>query len=285
MLAFGEPIRCAVTTQFMVDREHRGLAALELLRRVFSGVQDVSLADAATDAVIPIWERLGGHASLLYSLHWTRPLRPFRHAAASLGSGVTQRAMRLMARPLLNLGDRIATRYSPGPYRQKPPTALAEELTIDSLLEYWPSMRTGYALTPEYDRAILEFVLQQLALKQHRGRLQRILVREPTGSIVGWHLYYSNVGGVGEVVHIAAAPGRYPDVFDHLVHHAWRRGVVALRGRLEPNQASLLSRKHCCLSRDAGWIAVQSKRREVLAAVQRGDASLSRLDGEFWMTF
>lgn len=285
MLLLEEPIRVAVATQLMVHPEHRGTAALELLSRVFSGVQQLSLSDAATDVVVRIWERLGGRASLLYSLCWTRALRPWRHAAVTLGGSLTQRGVLRLLRPFLNAGDAIATRFADSSFRQTEPVASAEELTVQSLRDHWPILRTDHALAPVYDGLRLDYVLQQLAQKRSLGILRGVLVRCTAGMVIGWYLYYVNRGGLGDVIHVAATPGQHAEVFDHLFHDAWRQGVVALRGRLEPKQASLLAAKHCYLAREGGWTVVHSKRPDILAAVDRGDAIISRLDGEFWMTF
>src|SRR5947207_841038 len=50
MLFDGEPILVAVFTQLMVDTACRGIAGLALLRHLFRGPQDLSLADAANEA-------------------------------------------------------------------------------------------------------------------------------------------------------------------------------------------------------------------------------------------
>jgi hypothetical protein len=284
MLLEGEPIRVAIPTQLMVHPENRGTAALELVLRVLRGEQHLSLTDAASDVVRRMWEKLGGRTALLYSLTWTRPLRPWRHAVAGLGGGTIQRAIRLFARPLLNLGDATATRLAGSSYRQTRPAAVADELAVGTILEYWPAMRKGHTLVPEYDEQILEYLLEQLAKKSALGVLQRVVVREAEGSVIGWYLYYLNAG-VGEVVQLAASPDKHAEVLDHMFYHAWRRGAIALRGRLQPKQTSLFAAKHCYLNRDGGWTAVHSRRPEIVAAVQQGDALISRLEGEFWMTF
>ena len=65
----GRPIRVAVGIHFMVDPDRRhSLTALQLLKACFSGPQDLYLADAASDLSRHLWIRLGGTASLLYSL-------------------------------------------------------------------------------------------------------------------------------------------------------------------------------------------------------------------------
>jgi len=41
----------------------------------------------------------------------------------------------------------------------------------------------------------------------------------------------------------------------------------------------------CGFGRDGPWVLIHSRRPEILPAVERGDAFLSRLDGEWWLSF
>jgi hypothetical protein len=80
MVFRGRPVRVAVATQFMVDHEEsRGFPGLELIRRLFSGPQDLSLTDGATEAAYTVWTACGARAAQLYSLEWTRLLRPLQY--------------------------------------------------------------------------------------------------------------------------------------------------------------------------------------------------------------
>src|SRR6267143_5016749 len=45
----GERVRCAVSTEFMVDPEERGIIGVQLLRRFLEGGQDLSVSDRAND--------------------------------------------------------------------------------------------------------------------------------------------------------------------------------------------------------------------------------------------
>src|SRR5690242_1417787 len=73
----GRPIRAALSSMFMVDANHRmGLAAVQLLKGFLAGPQDLSYTDESTSPSRKLWERLGGVTSMLYSMHWTRPIRP-----------------------------------------------------------------------------------------------------------------------------------------------------------------------------------------------------------------
>src|SRR5437016_843741 len=79
MLLRERPILLAVSNHFMVDRSSRStLAGFELMRTFFAGPQDLSLAEGGGNSR-KIWEGLGGVTSLLYSVNWTRPLRPARY--------------------------------------------------------------------------------------------------------------------------------------------------------------------------------------------------------------
>jgi GNAT superfamily N-acetyltransferase len=285
MLLEGEPIRVAVLTQLMVAESSQGVGVgRQLLCESLRGPQDLSLSDAANDAARRAWERAGGTTALLYSLHWTRVLRPWRFVAAGLGGGL-QRILRGLARPLLAAGDAAAARLPHSRFRQTPPPVPGAELTVRVMVEHWPTVMRDYSLVGQNDESILEYVLRDTARKRDSGILQRVVVRDTSGAVIGWYIYYLRVGDVGQVVHLAAAPGTQADVLDHLFYDAWKRGLIALRGRLVPRDLLVLSTKGCVLGREGAWTVVHSARREVLDAIERGDAMLSRLDGESWMTF
>src|SRR2546428_7119045 len=80
----GRPIEAAISHTFMVEPGSRSsLAALALARTFLSGVQDLSIAEGGGPSR-RILERFGGSTSLLYSLRWTRPLRPSRYVLSIL---------------------------------------------------------------------------------------------------------------------------------------------------------------------------------------------------------
>jgi hypothetical protein len=281
----GESIRVAVLTQLMVAPSNRGMAALELLRDLFHGPQDLALSDLATDTTRRLCECVGATTALLYSTSWTRPLRPWRYAAAGIGGELAQRAMRIMARPLLLAGDAAATHLAGSWFRLTAPTTQTDELSVHTMVEQWPTMSRGHALVGCYNEGFLEFVLREASRKGELGALERVAVRDSAGVPIGWYVYYVNPGDVGLVVHLAAIKGRYGDVLDSLFHHAWTRGMIAVRGRSIPTLWPLLEAKRCVLGREGPWTIVHSDRVEIVAAILRGDALLSRLDGEFWMNF
>ena len=59
--------------------------------------------------------------------------------------------------------------------------------------------------------------------------------------------------------------------------------VLRLLGRLDPGSIETLLAERCLMHVGAGsWALVHSRRRELLEPLHRGDAFLTRLEGEWW---
>ena len=110
-----------------------------------------------------------------------------------------------------------------------------------------------------------------------------MLVRDVRGDVLGWYLYYLRPGGVGEVVQIGATHDSIGEVLAHLFFDAWRRGALAVSGQLDPAFMEALSEQHCLFDSGAFWTLLNSNDFEVLEAIYRGDAFLTRLEGEGWI--
>jgi len=287
MLLRGRPLRVAAPCQFMVDPDRRNtLIALQLAKACLSGPQDLTLADGASEQMRRGWIGIGGAASLLYSLHWTRPLRPARYAVSLLEEReALPRAAGIAARPLCALADFIFGRLRPNRFYRE--TAGVEEDALDSatMAAHSRDLLRGYALQPAYDVLALDWLLDQTARKSGHGELRGRAVRDGAQKLIGWYRYYVEAGRIGEVVQIAALDGSFALVLRRLLADAWRHGATALRGRLDPRFTQELSDRHCWLRTDSTWTLIHSRRADVLAAFERGDAFVSRLEGEWWLRF
>jgi hypothetical protein len=188
------------------------------------------------------------------------------------------------ARPLAALADALASRLRPNRFLREE-TELAEDaLDPATMLAHLPDVLRGCALQPVYDARSLAWLLEQAARKTRHGRLRARAVRDG-GRLLGWYLYYVQAGGVSEVVQIAARNGSFDRVLLRLLADAWRHGAAAVRGRLDPRHAQELSQRHCWFRREGSWTLVHSRHADVMAAIQQGDAFLSRLEGEWWLRF
>jgi hypothetical protein len=155
------------------------------------------------------------------------------------------------------------------------------ELDLETLLECLIEFRKGYSLWPEYDLQSLRWLFSFIDHRPSRGHLRKIVVRDGSQKIVGWYMYYVNPGGVGEVVQVGGDPKFTRDVLGHLFYDAWERGVIALHGVLDTRRMADFSDMNCFFTCRGGWAVAHSRRPEILEVLERGDAFLTRLDGEW----
>jgi hypothetical protein len=276
-------LRVAVGCQFMVDPgPRRSLVALQLTQACLAGPQDLTLADGANDLMRRMWRGIGGQVPLLHSLHWTRPLRPARHALGLLERRAG--ALARLARPLAAACDALASRLPPNRFLRGDSSAQDAPLRVEDILALLPEALQDAALRPEYDAAGLRWLLEQAARKSRFGRLRTRLVHEG-GRALGWFLAYVRRGAAAEVLQLAARPGAFERVLQSALVYAWREGASALRGRLDARYAQELSQRHCWFRWDGNWTLAHTRDAEIAAALHAGEAFVSRLDGEWWMRF
>lgn len=282
----GRSLRIAVGCQFMVEAgPRRSLIALQLTQRCLAGPQDLTLADGANDLMRRMWHGVGGAVPLLYSLHWTRPLRPARHALALLESraGVPG-ALARAARPLAAAADALAARLPPNRFLHDAAGTQDGALGAEDMLALLPEVLHGAALRPEYEARSLRWLLEQAGRKSRSGALRGRLVHA-AGRALGWYLYYVRRGAAAEVLQLAAREGCFDHVLRGLLADAWREGATAVRGRLDPRYAQELSQRHCWFRWDGTWTLFHARDPEIASALQAGEAFLSRLEGEWWLRF
>jgi hypothetical protein len=107
-------------------------------------------------------------------------------------------------------------------------------------------------------------------------------LRTPDGVLRGFYLYYLRPGGISEVVRVGAQPAFLGEVIDHLFDDAWRGGAAAVSGQLDPEAFQDLASRGVAFHNDgASWFLMHSRHAEILDAVHRGDARLTRLEGEW----
>lgn len=280
----GRSLWATVCTQFCVDPDRRGLAGLKLIRHHFAGPQDLSITDGANAVTMRLWRWAGGEPIISNSMHFLRPLRPARFALSALAerrplAGVAQLALpaRLTDLALAQLPHR----YFRAP---QPPVTVGEPLDAPTMVDLFADLTHERALAPLYEPEALAWYLRR-AEAAPGGTLRRALVRDQQGSVLGWYLYHCGDGGAGTLLQLTAPAEHATPVIDHLVYDAWRAGITALKGRLDPALAQPLSDRNCMFSRRGPWMLVHSRDPEISASFHRGEALLSRLDGEWCARF
>jgi GNAT superfamily N-acetyltransferase len=281
----GRPLRAAVGSQFMVHPEWRhSLVALQLIKRVLSGPQDLFVTDGANEQARRLWLALGATIPIAQNLEWTRLLRPSRYALALLekrGRG----PLHLAARAPCALADAWAARLHPNHFHREDDGLWDEALDAGGMFEYLPRVVNGACpLHAQYERESLAWVFGEAARKTRHGRLRARAVHE-RGRVLGWFIYYARDGAINEVLQVAACDGGLDRVLRRLFRDAWQQGATAVRGRLEPWQLQQLSDRHCWMRREGAWTLVHSRHADLLRAIECGTAGINRLEGEWWQRF
>ncbi len=283
MLFHGRPIRVAIAHRLMVAPEQRNpLIGARMVKTFFSGPQDLCLSDGVSPDGKRIWEAAGGIAVPAYSMNWIRPLRPAGLLCKALACECGMNGLSRATQPLARAIDVVLDCMRWTPFRQVAPATLEEPMTPERLLECTAVFARTRALRPELDAGSLAWLLERLEENRHRGELRGFIVRTEGGQMLGGCLYYLRRQDLSEVMLLAVDGRSAGQVLRHLFHRAWREGAVGLQGRFDPaHLAGLMDQR--CLCKRGNWMMVHSRDRDVLCAIQRGDAFLTCLEGELWL--
>ncbi len=281
----GRPIRVAVCHHFMVAPETRGtLASVALTKTLLAGPQDLTVADACAPWR-HLWEHIGGATSLVHSLTWTRVVRPSRFAVEFLHRRGLPSACASALRPLSHLTDRVTSRVVPMFAAPAPSRLVGAAVDVDGLLSAMHQLCVG-SLQPVWNRHTLQWALDQLRAKVHRGTLFAVGLTAADGASAGCYLYYLKPGGVSQLAYLSAPPEHAAQALAHVVRHAWEHGTGAIAGQFDRAMSGSLATTPAVLAQpDDLWRLVHSGRDDLLNAVHSGEAPLSRFESEWWLTF
>lgn len=281
----GKPVRLAFGSNFVVDPESRAsMVAMQLVRTFMKGSQDISITDSANEMSRTLLRSLGFSVVPVYSLQWSRPLRPSQYAMHALERRSKSRGVKVAASfagPLCSLVDGLAARIRVSPFLQVQLQEKDPAMTTDELLHCLNTIPSRNWLLPEYDKLSLQWVLDFIAERKVFGELRRASVRNSDGKTIGWYIYTLVPGNVGEVLQIGAAGQSLGNVLDHLFRDAWNHGLIGLHGRMEPQFMQELTDRGCFFFRHGSWTLAHSKQTDLLSLLHSGTTFFSRLDGEW----
>jgi hypothetical protein len=279
----GEHVLARISSQFIVDPASRGLAGVNLLRKFLAGPQDLSVADESNGDSRRLWTALGGATSLLHSMQWIYPIRPFRSALWAVKKRYRHAApLAMIVSPFAALTDGLLARIGGNPFRPGVPGVVGEKLEIGSLLDCLREFASSRSLHAQYDIQSLEWLLDHAA--EENGAIRSVVVKSAANLPVGCYIYRLSRDGISEVLQLYAVERFEAPVLALLAHDAAGAGALALRGRCEPGFAGAIEalRWPCHWG---PWVLVQSRRPGLSESFQRGDAFFSRLDGEWCLRF
>jgi hypothetical protein len=284
MICGGKELKLALATELMVDPSARGFTGIELMRRHLSGPQDLTYSDVTNAASRLISERLGGEVATLYCLDWHLPLQSWRHATIELMSGPVARQLRRLMYPVWRAADTLSRRTLFQNEKQAQiPEYREEPLSGARISALLPLICTDRPLFPLYSEDAANWALTQLTAKKHYGLLRARLILDEHGQAIGWYIYFANRGGTSQVVQIAARRRHLRVILSALIRDATNEGAVALAGRVDPPAIGELSALGCTFRHAPAFVLIHTMHPEVLATFRKGDAFLTRMEGEWCM--
>lgn len=276
----GRPIRLACSGQLVADPAIGGASGFFLVRAFLAGPQDISITDGANESARAIWTRLGGVVRELESISWMAALRPARASLDVLTSRRPRGLLRSGGDAIGRVSDTVWQRRSHGADRS---ALTSKPLAPELLTSLLPESSAGRRIAAAYDAGFSRWLLDMLGRSTQRGELRARAVESNDSQRIGAFVYYRRRGGRSQVVGLLARPGHLGQVCDSLFHDAKLGGAAFLTGRLEPGVAEAMRGRRCLL-RYSGEALVHSRDEGLLRAIRAGEASLTLLEGEYWMT-
>lgn len=284
----GRKICVAVTSQLVVDRQqHHSFAGIELLRHFLGGPQDLSFCDGVSEQAHRIWTGLGAQAARLYSFNWLRVLRPFG-TARNFGDrvegllGVLGRTAAAGAAPL----DFLISKLPHSALRPPESKCTSTALNVEQLYNCVQEVGWREALKPSYELASFRWLMAQVASNRSAGDLLMAAVHDAGGNLCGYYVCQAKGGGYASVLQIGV---RRHDLFDNvlsaLLRDLWQHGCTSVKGQAIPFALVNLTNQYCLFRQAHTCVLFQAKDPAIAEAILRGDAALSRLDGECWLRF
>jgi hypothetical protein len=181
--------------------------------------------------------------------------------------------------------DLAASRLPTNRFLRSPSLCAVEQTDASGIVADFPPVAGAASLQPVYRADAMRWLLRQCEGRKGFGTVRARRVLDAARRPLGWFVYYLRPGSVCEVLQLAATAAAHGAVLEVLLADAWRHGGAAMRGRLEHLNPAELARARCPLRWEGPATVIHSRRREIIDAVHRGDAFLSRLDGEWWMRF
>src|SRR5439155_20757229 len=90
--------------------------------------------------------------------------------------------------PVCSAADALLPLVVGEPVRLPSPRTTGEDLTTEDLLGCLSRLTVERSLRPQYDRASLDWLLNLLESRKHRGLFRRVAVRDGAGEILGCYL-------------------------------------------------------------------------------------------------
>jgi hypothetical protein len=146
--------------------------------------------------------------------------------------------------PLCSVGDSIASKFfapSSGPLEVRS----VDEPLRETIIREFAQVIGRRTLVPEYTKEGLTWLLDMANRKEQYGKLSNVIVKDESGGIAGWYMYYATAGAVAQVLQFAARQHMATAVLNHMFAHAATQHCVAVMGGIETDAVKEFSENQC----------------------------------------
>jgi hypothetical protein len=279
----GRTIRVAVASQFMT---YGGPAAMQMLAHLFSGPQELNFSDGASELAYQVWAAVGASAANLYSFTWLRPLRPAQTVRNFLDR--ENAALRLAGRVISAVAvplEYLMAKLPIGVLRAPESPFQSRLVDVDELFDCIQKFGWRDRLKPVYERESFRWLISQAGDGQ--GTLQMVTLSSPEGAVVGWYVVYlEKRPGPAILMQMGVQrKAQFDRALSAMFRDMWRQGASSVKGQGMPQHLTSLSNQYCLFRHANTCTVFHSRDLGIREAIYRGQAALSKLDGESWMHF
>lgn len=279
----GETVWMAVSTQLMACPNAGKMAGIKLFKEFLDGPQSLAFGDLSNSGAVKMWSMANETVAKLYSLYWTRPLRPTSFIRQSLN-------LASISKFVLRLSEKTADCY----LQSKPQSSYfvantdyrSVDISAERLCALYQKFTRRHTLAPLYSEADLGWLISDMEAQIPADTKLRLReVSDTEEREVGWYLYSLERSGTAQVIQIGGNPRNMSQVLKTLWHDAYMDGAICVSGRVQPEYFPMLDDPAIHISRRGPWVCFGTNQEELKSTILMGDAWLTRMEGEWWMNF
>jgi hypothetical protein len=156
----------------------------------------------------------------------------------------------------------------------------------DELFDTIEQLSWKEALRPAYERDSFRWLITEAAGARSAGILRLSMVCCNEGTPCGWFVYWAKPNGPASLLQLGVRRrDQFDGVFLALLQDATEQGCSCVKGQAMPKYLVNLTNLRCLFRQPQTSVLVHSRDSDLLNVIHRGDAALSRLDGEAWLRF
>ncbi len=278
----GRPVMARLLCAFMSDGTKSGaLGAGRITRSLRADQVEFCFTDNASPVSASHWATGGGIALPVESLEWRRSFQPLGAGLHGLRKRRGWNAARAILAGPARVLDRAIVARRPSIKPAPAPGCTTKAAPPQAFLDHSGPMMERFAVRPVWTQDHFDWVVRMIALNGTLGPLHCRTVEE-AGKTIGVFLYCGRPGEEARVLNMVCDAGREFDVAAQMFATLSDEGYVAATGTAQPFMVNAVMRQRRLVFRHFGYLCLNTRHDDLLAAARRGDFYVGGLASESW---